>query len=205
VKDPIRRRRIPARKTIYAGKGMKSRLEGAYGAHLDLITSDKASSAWNYEGLCYADRHGQYVPDFYGTFNWPNGRPQKWFTEVKPYKQEDALEYMTIIWSSVPDAMLSIVWPNEEKGPYPSGGQWCGPAEWRGFMLFPLEDREVTPLAAVYSPHGVDDQRIARVAAWRGRWTRSTRPEVKWLEYEPGHELLRWWQARKGMEVIGDL
>lgn len=49
---------MKARQTTYKGVRMRSRTEALYAASLHGIAT------WEYEPECFADEHGQYLPDF---------------------------------------------------------------------------------------------------------------------------------------------
>lgn len=92
---------VYGRPTIYKGTRMRSRLEAKWAAALDSL-----GLAWTYEPCAFADSRGQYLPDF--QFEW-NGRVQ--YLEVKGAitDHEHIRHRMEIIWSSEPDAHLSLV------------------------------------------------------------------------------------------------
>ena len=96
--------RFRARPTTYIGIPMRSRLEARMAAHLD-----NAGEPWEYEPRAFANRSGQYLPDFY----LPPSQefPAPIFLEVKPTLEqaEAALDRVSIILDSVPDAWLMVV------------------------------------------------------------------------------------------------
>lgn len=93
--------RWKARPTVYRGIHMRSRLEAKAAAWLDLI-----GRPWRYEPVCFADEHGEYLPDFH----WPlaNGRSRYW--EVKGWAPDagKVQRRMQIILVSEPDAVLVL-------------------------------------------------------------------------------------------------
>lgn len=97
---------IRARKTIYRGIEMRSRLEAHWAQRLDLGGFD-----WKYEPHCFADARGQYLPDFRWVEPRPGGRQKVVYVEIKPYvdQPEPICRRMEIIWSSEPEAVLILV------------------------------------------------------------------------------------------------
>jgi hypothetical protein len=98
--------RAPSRPTLYKGILMRSRLEADYARHLD---QERDPLPWLYEPQCFASERGQYLPDFQID---PDTQP--WYVEVKPFgltvaQIDQALDRMTILWSSNPNAMLELV------------------------------------------------------------------------------------------------
>ena len=93
-----------ARRTMYRGIPMRSRLEARAAQFLDSVPGVR----WAYEPVAYADETGQYLPDFeaVGLIECPL------LVEVKgAATQEDQLTIlraMRRIWSSLPDAGLAI-------------------------------------------------------------------------------------------------
>jgi hypothetical protein len=93
-----------ARRTMYRGIPMRSRLEARAAQFLDSIPG----VGWAYEPVAYADETGQYLPDFeaIGLVDCPL------LIEVKGAATRD--EQLTIlgamrrIWSSLPEAGLAI-------------------------------------------------------------------------------------------------
>lgn len=94
---------IKARPTMYNGIQMRSRLEARYAQRLD-----NNGQAWTYEPECFADRTGQYLPDFHVTSSGL-------YVEVKHENAnfESALERMHIILSTHPDASLLVAAPSD--------------------------------------------------------------------------------------------
>lgn len=77
---------IPARKTIYNGVTMRSRLEAGFAMWLD-----RRGWAWEYEPTCFASKNGQWLPDFAidipcVSMDGPHGVTQHTnvYVEVKP-------------------------------------------------------------------------------------------------------------------------
>jgi hypothetical protein len=106
-----RRSRWAARPTVYRGIQMRSRLEARWAAHFDSgCWVDEPGFAWRYEGLAFADRHGQYLPDFVLTVpDVPTS-----YVEVKPEslsigELREVQRRMETIWASVPEAVLVLV------------------------------------------------------------------------------------------------
>lgn len=98
---------IPARRTMYSGIAMRSRLEAKFAAWLD-----GHGIEWEYEPECFADPSGQYLPDF--RFRSTEGH--RVYVEVKgppldldPDNRCEPMQRMEIIWASEPDAELAIV------------------------------------------------------------------------------------------------
>jgi hypothetical protein len=103
--------RIPARTTIYNGIKMRSRTEARFAAYLDRL-----GVPWQYEPEAFASRVGQYLPDFMVGA----GSAPPIVIEVKPWTARDdpdgflatvetTMERMEIVRSSIPDAVLIIV------------------------------------------------------------------------------------------------
>ena len=116
-----------ARPTTYMGIPMRSRLEARMAAHLDA-----AGEPWEYEPRAFANRSGQYLPDFYLAPSEEFKAPI--FLEVKPTLEqaEAVLGRVEIILDSVPGAWLMVVGAKEcvyfWRRP---GGQWAkAPWEW---------------------------------------------------------------------------
>lgn len=101
---------IPARPTTYRGIAMRSRLEATFAAGLD-----KEGTVWEYEPRCYANQHGQYLPDF--LIKEIAGKPLDVpvFLEVRPTLDRAylAMVQMTVVWDSEPGAELIIAVPGE--------------------------------------------------------------------------------------------
>lgn len=93
-----------ARRTMYRGIPMKSRLEARAAQFLDSVPGVK----WAYEPVAYADQTGQYLPDFeaIGLLDVPV------LIEVKgaaaSEEQTKIGMAMRRIWSSVPTAALAL-------------------------------------------------------------------------------------------------
>jgi hypothetical protein len=96
------------RPTTYCGIQMRSRLEAQFAAYLDNVGFE-----WTYEPRAYASRSGVYLPDF--EVDVRGMAPM--FVEVKPDVSdletiEKALERITVIWESIPDATLAVAFGN---------------------------------------------------------------------------------------------
>jgi len=113
---------MQARRTVYKGITMRSRLEASFAAVLD-----SATLTWRYEPQCFADQAGQYLPDFLVIFEG-----ERVYLEVKPPTADTsaALLKMHIIRASEPGANLKVVVPT---GVYPYQGwtfaESCSPAQ----------------------------------------------------------------------------
>jgi hypothetical protein len=111
---------IAARPTTYAGIEIRSRLEAHYAAFLDAT-----GRTWTYEPRAFANKRGQYLPDFRVDYG-PSAPPV--FVEVKPTlaKAYAAAERMQIIWDSHPNALLAIVvdTPQGELEAWPEDRVW---------------------------------------------------------------------------------
>ena len=96
---------LQARPTTYQGIKMRSRLEARFAASLD-----ERRIEWQYEPRAFANRAGQYLPDFQTT---SAGGPV--FIEVRPTvaKARLGMDQMPIIWDSEPTATLLVVVPGE--------------------------------------------------------------------------------------------
>lgn len=99
------------RPTIYKGVQMRSRLEALF------VASIEGLCTWEYEPMCFADEHGQYLPDF--RLQWTHHTHT--YVEIKPRWEDvhDAAAAMTPILATEPGAMLDIYiptgdWPNIE-------------------------------------------------------------------------------------------
>jgi hypothetical protein len=100
---------MKARPTIYKGVRMRSRLEALFAASIEGLCT------WEYEPECFADEHGQYLPDFRCTWS----RDNYTYDEIKPRWEdvEAAARSMEPIFATEPDAILNIYipvgqWPN---------------------------------------------------------------------------------------------
>lgn len=105
---------LQARPTVYKGIHMRSRLEATYAAIMD-----NDGFCWEFEPECFADETGQYLPDFlrWDPENPPTGTRGE-YVEVKPSAApgpatREVLRRMEIIWSSKPDALLTLWTPKE--------------------------------------------------------------------------------------------
>jgi len=94
-----------ARRTLYKGIQMRSRLEATCARLLDRLDIE-----WQYEPRCFADDTGQYLPDF-ELKEMPN--PEYW--EVKPHSVTrdmadlfSVFDKMEIIYSSYPDTQVEL-------------------------------------------------------------------------------------------------
>lgn len=107
---------LPARRTTYMGIAMRSRLEAGAAAWLD-----EEGLTWRYEPQAFADRSGQYLPDFEIL---DQKRPT--FLEIKGtfMDAEKAMERMEIIWSSIPDAVLMVMFGNHPDQLVTVGRRW---------------------------------------------------------------------------------
>jgi hypothetical protein len=96
--------RATARRTMYRGIPMKSRLEARAAQFLDSVPG----VTWAYEPVAYADQTGQYLPDFeaVGLLDVPV------LIEVKgaatAEEQAEVIVAMRRIWSSLAQAALAI-------------------------------------------------------------------------------------------------
>jgi hypothetical protein len=90
---------------LYRGIKMRSRLEADVARDLDIY-----GVGWTYEPQCFANEHGQYLPDFkvdnsYGTALYWEIKPISFpFEDIPP-----VLTRMSIIWDSDPSAILCLV------------------------------------------------------------------------------------------------
>jgi hypothetical protein len=89
---------------------MRSRLEAAFAQRLDTDPIDLGRT-WTYEPRCFADEHGQYLPDFAVESTGDFGYME--YIEVKPYditRDEliAAAGRMQIILASDPGAALAV-------------------------------------------------------------------------------------------------
>jgi hypothetical protein len=95
-----------ARPTVYAGIQMRSRLEATFAE-----TTDSVGIRWEYEPRAYgAKGRRQYLPDFE---IWLESGA-RFLVEVRPTPELAylAMERMSVIWESEPDAHLIITTPN---------------------------------------------------------------------------------------------
>ena len=105
------------RPTTYNGIPMRSRLEADIARFLD-----EEGENWVYEPRAFADRSGTYLPDFELL-----DKPHPTYLEAKPlYRRdaEDAMARMEIIWSSIPDAVLMVMFANHEYAVVTIGRRW---------------------------------------------------------------------------------
>jgi hypothetical protein len=97
---------IPARRTIYNGIPMRSRLEARYAAWLD-----RQHIHWDYEPNAFASPDGQYLPDFrLHDIGILAGR-RTVYVEVKPgpeHFSRAVIDQTLIIFDSEPDACLLL-------------------------------------------------------------------------------------------------
>lgn len=102
-------RQFKARPTLYNGIQMRSRNEAAFAQWLDCRRWN-----WEYEPDCFADRNGQYLPDFRVLFNERPGSGI--YVELKPTAETAwaARNAMLPIRSTYPMAALAVVAPNSE-------------------------------------------------------------------------------------------
>lgn len=102
-------RLLKARPTTYNGIAMRSRLEARYAAWLDA-----RKYRWEYEPMCFANEHGQYLPDFVihdVTFLTP--KLVDVYVEVKPIamsndRLDDLIRRQEAIWATHPHAVIVI-------------------------------------------------------------------------------------------------
>lgn len=124
------------RPTTYKGIQMRSRLEASFAAGLDKAMVREPElfdpPTWEYEPNCFADERGQYLPDFAVSMRTPDG-PRRSYIEVKPRIIDDAhwrsiTDRMAVIWSSEPDAVLTLCEVDGERrhwnGVLSSSGPW---------------------------------------------------------------------------------
>lgn len=96
------------RPTTYNGIRMRSRLEATWAARLDEL-----DYAWEYEPRCFANQHGQYLPDFYVVTD-----AMPCYLEVKGVIDDSVAirRRVEIIFDSEPNASLVVVrgepWPD---------------------------------------------------------------------------------------------
>ena len=116
-----------ARRTLYRGIQMRSRLEARAAQFIDSIPNAR----WAYEPSAYADRHGQYLPDF----ELAGVLPSPLFIEVRGIlapQDVPALHLrMQIIWSSRPEAALAVWTPAviEDGAPFTIRCDWFPPEQ----------------------------------------------------------------------------
>lgn len=102
------RNQLAPRPTTYKGIAMRSRLEARYAQWLDGL-----DVTWLYEPKCFADEHGQYLPDFLLRDVYIAGRSRDVYVEVKPTRMAKSdiaqvVERQSIIWTSEPEAVLVL-------------------------------------------------------------------------------------------------
>lgn len=107
-------RDFKARPTTYCGIEMRSRLEARFAAKLDSIP---AFRDWLYEPRAYADRKGQYLPDF--VVRWHGKSDYTTYVEVKPTPAA-ALDFiesrrMDAIWASDPDGHFLVAYQADDR------------------------------------------------------------------------------------------
>jgi hypothetical protein len=141
--------RFKARKTIYKGIEMRSRLEAGFAQWLDQEIMD-----WSHEPFAVASESGQYLPDFLvrNLYYVAWGRVVPTFVEVKPDSFSLAssegnrlLRSLSLVAESAPGSFLVVVQPKtvtqvfagcgegcvEEHGPYGhSEPRWGGQLRW---------------------------------------------------------------------------
>lgn len=110
---------IKARRTLYRGVRMRSRLEAFAAGWFD-----SQHIAWAYEPECFADETGQYLPDFRLDIRCCGFDDQRVYVEVKPPGAVtghlgELLPTMARIWSSDPDAWLAIFSEDDETFHHP--------------------------------------------------------------------------------------
>ena len=148
---------IPARPTTYKGVRMRSRLEAGFAMWLD-----QQRWTWAYEPECFANEHGQWLPDFRldipcvthtdDGVRW--GFPT--YVEVKPVsfglglernagrkvEADELATRMSTTFATHPDAGLVLA--QEGTNPIaisPSGEQ--APVDWTWTGLWPIDARRV--------------------------------------------------------------
>lgn len=131
---------MQARKTVYKGVEMRSRLEAGYAAWLD-----RWKFEWEYEPCVFAGEHGQYLPDFRlrGVMLSWSDRPVTVYVEVKPepflYENKDAVEALSrkvsIVRLSDADSIALLQAPMET----PVGMGIVGHILFDGDLSWPLE------------------------------------------------------------------
>ncbi len=98
---------IKARTTLYRGVQMRSRLEADFAAFLD-----RGGVSWEYEPVCFAGPHGQWLPDF----RVLDGA-ERIYAEIKPESLRNdqidpTLKRMRVAWLTEPAALLHLaIWP----------------------------------------------------------------------------------------------
>lgn len=129
-------RRFPARRSVYRGIRMRSRLEANFARWLDQM-----GFTWAYEPQAFYGLGGNYLPDF-GMKLWILGeaRPRRAYVETKPTEwpfyydaKNDVVDYgrlaecdelynrMAVVWESEPNALLLHESPAEEWTPMTVG------------------------------------------------------------------------------------
>jgi hypothetical protein len=114
-----------ARPTVYAGIQMRSRLEATFAEMTDSI-----GVMWEYEPRAYgAKGRRQYLPDFE---IWLRDGKYRYYVEVRPTPEMGylAMERMTVIWESEPDAGLIVTTPH--------GPSWVAHSDERAWELIDL-------------------------------------------------------------------
>lgn len=118
---PAPRLPMQARPTTYRGIAMRSRLEATYAASLDDAAEAMPTLKWEYEPRAFANRVGQYLPDFV-----VRDASLVTYVEVRPTidRAKAALESMQIIWDSEPQAFLEVWTPDGSYTANPFERQW---------------------------------------------------------------------------------
>lgn len=112
-----------ARTTYYNGIKMRSRLEASYAQGIldGRVRKLLPMTSWEYEPCCFANEHGQWLPDFVIRDIGPNG--MNMYIEVKPLNwlcgdRKDDLDHlmlrMSAVWAAEPRAVAAIdfaEWP----------------------------------------------------------------------------------------------
>lgn len=120
---------LKARRTLYRGVAMRSRLEAHWAQRLDAL-----GATWSYEPQCFADESGQYLPDFKVVL--PTGTAL--YIECKgtwPDEQIPELQRrMEIVWSSEPALLMLAVGASVWFGTIDNGWVYQGEGEdeWHG-------------------------------------------------------------------------
>jgi hypothetical protein len=119
-------RQFKARPTLYSGIQMRSRNEAGFAQWLDRFYWN-----WEYEPDCFANRNGQYLPDFRVLFNERPGSGI--YVEVKPTREMAwaARDSMLPIRSTYPNAALAVVAPMSTRHYVCHGALVPGSDVWR--------------------------------------------------------------------------
>jgi hypothetical protein len=198
---------MKARPTTYAGVQMRSRLEAQYAAHLDATGRD-----WSYEPKCFADRKGQYLPDFL---------VDGVYVEVKPTaaKAKSAKEVMERVLSTEPNATLEVVTPIGEWPEVSFQVQWTrtGGSPWlrrpdRPFVVALVDEMDrfldATAAAAFVFVNGNHDLMLrgstSGARLWKEAWVRFISHPRENVEPGDVQGLLVWVLLRRQGRPIPD-